>query len=261
MARVRTEDEIGILREANQIVSTVLKTLSEAVAPGVATIDLDAIAEEIIRSRGAVPSFLGYHDYPNSTCISVDEVIVHGIPGDRKLQEGEIVSMDVGAHYKGYHGDAAVTVQVGEIDDLRKRLMTTTNKSLARGIQQARVGNHLEDISRAIQETCEQEGFTIVRNFVGHAIGTEMHEEPQIPNFVTGQRGPLLREGMVLAIEPMINAGTPEVQLLDDGWTAVTADGQPSAHYEHSIVVRPDGGEILSSHPDLVWGREEVCET
>lgn len=261
MATVRTEEEISILREANQIVSTVLKTLSERVAPGVATIELDAIAEDIIRSRGAVPSFLGYHGYPNSTCISVDEVIVHGIPGDRKLNEGEIVSMDVGAHYKGYHGDAAITVPVGEADELRKRLMDTTNLALARGIQQARVGNHLEDVSRAIQEACEQDGFTIVRNFVGHAIGTEMHEEPQIPNFVTGQRGPLLREGMVLAIEPMINAGSADVKLLDDGWTAVTEDGQPSAHFEHSIVVRPDGGEILSSHPDLVWGREEVCWT
>jgi methionyl aminopeptidase len=245
MARIRTEEEINILRDANHIVSDVLAELASRVAPGVTTRELDTIAEKMIRERGAVPSFLGYHDYPASTCISVDEVIVHGIPGKRVLKEGEIVSIDVGAYYRGYHGDAAITVACGEVDELRRRLMETTNLALARGIQNARHGNYLEDLSRAIQQVCEQEGFSIVRNFVGHSIGTEMHEEPQIPNFVTGQRGPMLREGMVLAIEPMVNAGSPDVRLLDDGWTAMTADGLPS----------------LSEHPSLIWGREEVCWT
>jgi len=254
MARQRTEEEIAILREADQIVAEVLVALAELIEPGVTTLELDTVAEKMIRARGATPSFLGYHGYPNSTCVSVDEVIVHGIPGDRRLKEGELVSVDVGTYYKGYHGDAAVTVPCGNVDELRLRLMEATDHALARGIEQARVGNYLEDISRAIQDTSEQAGFSVVKSFVGHAIGTELHEDPQIPNFVTGQRGPKLREGMVLAIEPMVNAGTHEVRVLDDGWTAVTADGLPSAHFEHSIVVRADGGEILSAHPALVWG-------
>lgn len=251
----RTEAEIDILREADAIVAEVLTTLAAQVAPGVVTKDLDAVAEKLIRDRGGEPAFLGYHGYPASTCISVDEGIVHGIPGDRKLKEGEIVSMDVGVRLKGYHGDAALTVPVGSIDPVRTKLLETTDRALAAGIQAARAGNYLEDIGRAVQEVSEAAGFSVVRNFVGHGIGQEMHEEPQIPNYVTGNRGPKLKPGMVLAIEPMVNVGSPDVRLLPDKWTAVTADGKPSAHFEHSIVVRDGEPEILSASPSLVWGQ------
>jgi len=252
---LRTEREIGLLREANQIVADVLATLAERVKPGVTTAELDAEGEALIRKMKGVPSFLGYRGYPGATCISIDEVVVHGIPGPRVIQEGQIVSIDVGVLYKGYHGDAALTVPCGEVDSLRTRLMKTTDRALARGIKAVRAGVYLQEIGRAIQVTCEKEKFSVVRVFVGHGIGTQMHEDPQIPNFVTGDRGPRLKAGMVLAIEPMINAGTPDVRLLDDHWTAVTADGLPSAHFEHSVVVREDCAEILSLTPRRVWGQ------
>lgn len=255
MIALRTAREIALLREANQIVADVLDALAGMVAPGVATAELDKVAEEMIRDCGAKPAFLGYHGYPKTTCISVDEVIVHGIPGKRRIKDGEIVSIDVGTLHKGYCGDAAVTVACGQIDELRQRLMETTDRALARGIGEARVGNRLQDVSRAIQETCEAEGFSVVRCFVGHGIGTEMHEEPQIPNFVTRERGPKLRAGMVFAIEPMVNAGTHKARVLKDNWTAVTADGRPSAHFEHSIVVRDGEADVLSATPKRVWGR------
>ena len=255
MIALRTEREIAILREANQIVADVLATLAEKVVPGITTGELDALAESLIRERGAVPSFLGYRGYPKSTCISVDEVIIHGIPGKRRIKEGQIVGIDVGALYKGYHGDAAVTVPCGEVDDERQRLLRTTDLALARAIRSARAGNYLQDVSREIQETAEAEGFSVVRVFVGHGIGTEMHEDPQIPNMVTGDRGPKLRSGMVLAIEPMVNAGVHDVRVLDDGWTAVTADGRPSAHFEHSVVVREREAEVLSLTPRRAWGQ------
>ena len=251
----RSEKEIDILREANQFVAEVLVTLARIVAPGITTEEMDAEAFRLIQAMGGQPSFLGYHDYPKSTCISVDEVIVHGIPGKRKLKAGEIVSIDVGVYHRGYHGDAAVTVPCGTVDTTRQRLMETTDLSLSRAIAAARVGNHLEAISNAVESTCTAAGFAVVRSFVGHGIGTRMHEEPQIPNFVTGEKGPVLKEGMVLAIEPMVNAGTHDVRILRDGWTAVTADGRPSAHFEHSVVVREHGGEILSATPKLVWGQ------
>lgn len=255
MIALRTEREINILREANQIVADVLATLAEKVAPGVTTGELDALAERIIRDRGAIPSFLGYRGYPKSTCISVDEVIIHGIPGKRRIKEGQIVGIDVGALYKGYHGDAAITVPCGEVDGVRQRLLQTTDLALAKAIRCAHAGNFLQDVSREIQQTVEAAGFSVVRVFVGHGIGTEMHEDPQIPNMVTGDRGPRLRAGMVLAIEPMVNAGVYDVQILNDGWTAVTADGRPSAHFEHSVVVRERDAEILSLTPKRVWGR------
>lgn len=252
----RTEKEIDILREANQFVAEVLVTLAGMVEPGISTGELDATAEKLIRALGGEPSFLGYHGYPKSTCISVDEEIVHGIPGKRKLKDGEIVSMDVGVYHRGYHGDAAVTVPCGTVNDVRQRLMKATDLALTRAIAAAKAGNHLEDVSRAVQLASEDAGFSVVRSFVGHGIGTRMHEEPQIPNFVTGERGPELKVGMVLAIEPMVNVGTPDVKVLRDGWTAVTADGKPSAHFEHSVVVREHGGEILSATPKLVWGKQ-----
>lgn len=258
MIAIRTERELDLLRKADGIVADVLATLVARVRPGVTTLELDAEGEALIRESGGTPSFLGYQGFPNSTCISVDEVIVHGIPSDRTLQDGEIVSIDVGVNYKGYYGDAALSVPCGTVDAERSRLLETTERALANGIAAARAGNHLEDISRAVEETCTPEGFGVVRNFVGHGIGTEMHEEPQIPNFVTGHRGPELKAGMVIAIEPMVNAGTDKVKVLDDGWTAVTADGRPSAHFEHSIVVRDGDAEILSSSPKLTWGRPKA---
>lgn len=255
MIVLRTEKEIDLMRQANQIVAETLVTLADMVAPGITTEDLDTAAVEVIHRLGGKSSFLGYLRYPASTCISVDEVIVHGIPGARRLRDGEVVSMDVGVVYRGYHGDAALTVPCGQVDPLRQRLMAATDRALAHGIAAAKDGNYLQDISRAVEEVVEAAGFSVVRCFVGHGIGTHMHEEPQIPNFVTGKRGPRLRAGMVLALEPMVNAGTHEVKVLDDSWTAVTADGMPSAHFEHSIVVREYGGEILSATPKRVWGR------
>ena len=255
MIALRTEREIVILREANQIVADVLATLAENVVPGVTTCELDALADRLLRERGGVPSFLGYRGYPKSTCISVDEEVIHGIPGKRRVKEGQIVGIDVGVRYKGYHGDAALTVPCGSIDNERQRLLRTADLALSRAIRASRAGNYLQDVSRAIQETAEAEGFSVVRVFVGHGIGTEMHEDPQIPNMVTGDRGPKLKSGMVLAIEPMVNAGTHDVRVLDDGWTAVTADGRPSAHFEHSVVVREREPEVLSLTPRRVWGQ------
>jgi methionyl aminopeptidase len=190
----------------------------------------------------------------------VDEVIIHGIPNERELQDGEICSIDVGVKYKGYYGDAALSVACGELDDERKRLMRVTERSLANGIDAARAGNYLQDISRAIEDTIKPEKLGIVRNFVGHGIGSEMHEDPQIPNYVTGGRGPRLKAGMVVAIEPMVNLGTHKVKVLDDDWTAVTADGKPSAHFEHSVVIQAEGPpEILSisASDDWRWGEME----
>lgn len=256
MISVRTEKEIAILREANRIVAEVLAELASLVEPGITTLELDAVADRMIREADAKPAFLGYRGYPNATCISLDEGVVHGIPSQRKLRMGELVSIDVGTLYRGYYGDAALTVPCGLVDEDRYRLMAATDRALARGIMAARAGNWLRDVSRAIQTTVEAEGLSVVRNFVGHGIGTAMHEDPQIPNMVTGSRGPRLREGMVLAIEPMVNLGTHEVRVLEDGWTAVTRDGKPSAHFEHSIVVRKHGGEILSKTPRRVWGED-----
>jgi len=258
MISVRSEREIDLLREANQIVARVHDTLRPLVKPGVTTAELDAAAEEIIMSSGAKPAFKGYHGYPACTCISVDEVIVHGIPGDRVIREGEVVSIDVGVMHKGYFGDAAVTWPCGEVDEDRRKLLETTDQALARAIKAAAAGNYLRDIGRAVEAVCNPMKYGIVRDFVGHGIGTSMHEEPQIPNFDTGQKGPRLKAGMVLAIEPMVNLGTEKVKVLKDGWTAVTADGKPSAHFEHSIVVREDGGEILSDSKINIWGQQKA---
>lgn len=255
MIALRTDREIAILREANQIVAEVLVALADMVAPGITTGEMDAAADKLIRKLGGKPSFLGYKGYPKSTCISVDEVIVHGIPGEQRLEEGQIVSIDVGVFLRGYHGDAAITVPCGQVDEQRRQLMQVTDLALARGVAAARGGNYLEEISRAVQETCEGAGFSVVRCFVGHGIGKRLHELPQIPNFVSGDRGPKLRPGMVLAIEPMVNAGVEDVRVLRDGWTAVTADGLPSAHFEHSVVVTDEEPIILSTSPERVWGQ------
>lgn len=258
MIVIRTEQEIEVLRQANRIVAEVLVALIGMIKPGVKTRELDAAAEDMLRQRGARPAFKGYRGYPAATCISIDEVVVHGIPGDREICPGQIVSMDVGACYMGYYGDAAVSVACGQTDVRRRRLLETTDLALSRAIRAARAGNHVNDIGRVVEQTCREARFNVVRAFVGHGIGEQMHEALQVPNFDTGTPGPLLKEGMVIAIEPMVNMGTHKVKVLEDGWTAVTADGKPSAHFEHSVVVREGGGEILSvPESEWVWGRRE----
>jgi len=257
MIAIRSEREIDLLREANQIVAKVHVALDAMIRPGITTRELDAAAEEVILESGGTPAFKGYHGYPAATCISIEEVVVHGIPGDRQVHDGEIVSIDVGVRYKGYYGDAARSVTCGPTDARRQRLLDTTDLALSRAIKLARTGNHLRDIGVAVERTCTAENFSVVRDFVGHGIGTEMHEDPQIANFDMGDRGPRLKTGMVLAIEPMVNMGTERVKVLRDRWTAVTADGKPSAHFEHSVVVREDGGEILSASDACVWGQRD----
>lgn len=254
MIAIRTKREIDLLRAANQIVAEVHAVLESRVRPGITTRELDAEAEELILEAGGIPSFKGYQGFPAATCISVDEVIVHGIPGDRVLKEGEIVSIDIGVNYKNYYGDAALSMPCGDIDEERARLLEATERALAAGIGAARAGSYLQEVSRAIETEVVKEQFAIVRDFVGHGIGTKMHEDPQIPNFDDGKRGPRLRPGMVLAIEPMVNAGTATVKVLKDGWTAVTADGRPSAHFEHSIVITEGEPEILSLSARRPWG-------
>jgi methionyl aminopeptidase len=260
MISIRSEREIALLREANQIVARAHEAVAAVLRPGMTTAALDAVAEKVILDAGARPAFKGYNGFPASTCISVEEVIVHGIPGARRINAGEIVSVDIGVCHKGYFGDAAVSHACGEVDAARRLLLDTTDLALSRAVRAAKAGNYIRDIALAIEDTCRPEGFGVVEDFVGHGIGDQMHLEPQVPNFDTGRKGPRLREGMVLAIEPMITMGTHRVKVLRDGWTAVTADGLPAAHFEHSIVVRADGGEILSGSDSLVWGRRTEIE-
>lgn len=239
------------MRAANVIVAEILATLQTRVRPGVTTAELDEVAETLTIERGAKPAFKGYEVagrvFPRSLCISVNEEVVHGIPSpNRRLREGDIVGLDFGVCYQGFYGDSAVTVPVGAVDDESMRLMNTTRDALWAAIDCVRVGGRLGDVSAAVQEKVEGEGFSVVRDFVGHGIGRRLHEEPQVPNFGTRDRGVRLRAGMVLAIEPMVNAGRPEVRVKDDGWTAVTRDGRRSAHFEHSVAVTEDGPYVLS---------------
>lgn len=254
MMVTRTERELDIMREANQIVVRVHEVLAGLIQPGITTRELDATAEAIIREHGAKSAFRGYHGFPACTCISVEEVVVHGIPGPRQLKEGEIVSIDVGVLHRGYIGDGAYTHAVGKIDSERRRLLDATDLALSRAIAAAKAGNFVQDIALAVEGVCRPQRLGIVEDFVGHGVGDQMHLEPQVPNFNTGKRGPRLREGMVLAIEPMITLGTHKVRVLKDGWTAVTKDGKAAAHFEHSVVVREWGGEILARLDKLVWG-------
>lgn len=246
MIILKSQDEIKRMADACRIVADVLEGIKQGVAPGVKTIELDRFAESFIISRGAKPAFKGYRGYPASVCTSVNEQVVHGIPSTNRLKEGDIVSLDIGVYYRGFYGDAALTLPVGKVSAQTERLLAAAEESLYRGIEKAVPGNRLSDVSAAIQECVEEEGFTVVRNFVGHGIGRELHEEPQIPNFGRPGQGPELREGMTLAIEPMVNAGGWEVMILDDGWTAVTKDGSLSAHFEHTIAVTGDGNVILT---------------
>ena len=251
MIVLRSRQEIELIRAACQIVADVLQRLREVVAPGVSTAELDELAEKWTRERGAVPAFKGYNVggrvYPSSLCVSINEEVVHGMPSPKRvLKAGDIVGLDYGAVYKGYYGDSAVTVAVGEVSETAERLMRVTRESLYCGIENMRVGNRIRDISAAIQKHAESHGYGVVRDFVGHGIGQRLHEEPQVPNYVGAGQNPRLKEGMVLAIEPMVCEGTYEVEVLQDGWTAVTRDRRLAAHFEHSVAVTANGPEILT---------------
>jgi methionyl aminopeptidase len=242
----RSAAELEIMREAGRVTARTLRAVGEAVHPGVTTSELDDVAVDVISKAGARAAFKGYHGFPATICSSRNGEVVHGIPGRTKLAEGDIVSVDVGAIVDGYYGDAARTFAVGAVSDVARRLMDATERSLQAGIAQCRPGMRLYDIGAAVQAVAEGAGFSVVREYVGHGIGREMHEEPQVPNYGTPGKGPTLLEGMVLAIEPMINAGGPGVCQLDDGWTVVTADGALSAHFEHTVAVTQDGPMILT---------------
>jgi methionyl aminopeptidase len=238
--------EIEKMRRANALVADVLAELSGMVAPGVTTSDLDAAAERLVLAGGAEPAFKGYRGYPATLCASVNDEVVHGIPAKRALAEGDIISLDMGVKLDGFFGDSAVTVPVGRVSDEVQRLLQVTREALEKGIAQVRLGGRVSDIGHAIQEHVEANGFSVVREFVGHGIGAALHEEPQIANYGEPGRGPRLAEGMVLAIEPMVNMGRPAVKVLRDGWTAVTRDGSLSAHFEHTVAVTTDGPLVLT---------------
>ncbi len=231
---------------ANRIVAEILAGVKERVQPGIETRELDELAEEMCRQRQVAPAFKGYRGYPRSICISVNEEVVHGIPGPRKIKAGDLVSLDFGVKYQGYYGDAAITVAVGDVDPRARKLMEVTEASLYAGISRARVGSHLTDISHAVQDVVEAAKFGVIREFVGHGIGRNLHEDPQIPNFGPPGRGPVLQPGMTLAIEPMTSMGGWQVRILKDGWTAVTQDGSYAAHFEHTVAVTENGPLILS---------------
>ncbi|NIO11021.1 MAG: type I methionyl aminopeptidase [Deltaproteobacteria bacterium] len=250
MIVLKSEREIEIMRRANVVVAEILEKLTETVAPGVSTLDLDRMAEEWTYKKNAKPAFKGYavagRVYPYSLCTSVNEEVVHGMPSKRVLKEGDILGIDFGVIVDGFYGDSAVTVPVGKISEEAERLMQVTRDSLYRGIDELREGNRLGDLSSAIQNLVENAGFSVVREFVGHGIGKKLHEEPPVPNYGETGRGPRLVEGMVLAIEPMVNAGRPEVEVKEDGWTAVTRDRSLAAHFEHSVAITKNGPDILS---------------
>ncbi len=251
MIVLKSRDEIERMRVANAIVAEILAEVRARVRPGVTTGELDALAEELTRKKGAIPAFKGYtvagRVFPASICISINDEVVHGIPSTRRvLREGDIVGLDFGVSYQGYYGDAAITVPVGTVSAEARRLMETTAAALRAGIEAIRPGGHIADISAAVQDVAEAAGYSVVREFVGHGIGRRLHEDPQVPNYRTGLRGVRLEEGLVLAIEPMVNAGGAEVFVKDDGWTAATRDGRLSAHFEHSVAVTADGPYILS---------------
>jgi methionyl aminopeptidase len=242
----RRPDEIAKMRKAGRVVAEMLEVTSRGVRPGVTTAQLDKLAREVLERRGARSNFLGYHGFPAVICTSPNNVIVHGIPGPYVVQEGDIISLDCGAIIEGYHGDAAVTVPVGEVPPKVDKLLRVTEESLQAGIAQLVEGNRLHDVGLAVQTVAEGAGFSVVKGYVGHAIGTQMHEDPAVPNYWPGTPGPKLRTGMVFAVEPMVNVGGEETVLMDDGWTVVTADGSLSAHFEHTIAVTDDGPEVLT---------------
>jgi methionyl aminopeptidase len=251
MIILKSESEISCIRKSSQIVVEALKELQRFLAPGITTGELNEIAEKFISKKGGLPSFKGYRGYPYSICTSINEEVVHGFPGKRKLERGEIISLDLGVKLQGYHGDAALTLPVGKINAEIQKLLKISKEALYKGIEQARVGKRLFDISYAIQSHAEGNGFSVVRDFVGHGIGKELHEDPQIPNFGEPHKGPRLEAGMVLAIEPMVNMGSYEVKVLEDNWTVVTRDRRPSAHFEHMVVITDHKPEILTAAWDM----------
>lgn len=249
---VKNADQISIMQEANQIVAETLTLLKKNVDIGITTWELDRIAEDLCEKKNARPAFKGYRGFPASLCVSINEQVVHGIPSKKcKLKKGDILSIDFGVEYKGFFGDSAVTLPVGKIDGARKKLLEVTEKSLSLAIEKVQVGNRISDISAAVQDHVEQNGFSVVRQFVGHGIGNALHEGPEIPNFVQNESSPRIIEGLVLAIEPMVNLGTHKVKVLKDGWTVITADKKPSAHFEHSVAVTANGPLILSSRDNF----------
>lgn len=247
MVVLKTSRELGIMKEACRISAGALQIVGKAVEPGVTTAELDRLAEKYIRSQGGIPNFKNYHGYPATACISVNNEVIHGIPSAKRvLKAGDIVSVDLGAKFNGYHGDNAATFACGDISDQAKRLMQTTKDALYEGIKAATAGSRIGDIGSAVQRIVEAAGFSVVRQYVGHGIGTELHEAPEVPNFGTAGRGIRLLPGMTLAIEPMVNAGGYDVKVLPDGWTVLTKDGSLSAHFEHTVLITPDGPKIMT---------------
>jgi methionyl aminopeptidase len=242
----RNADEVAKMRRAGRVVAEMHEACIAAAKPGVTTADLDRVARDVLERRGARSNFLNYHGFPAVICTSPNDVIVHGIPGDYRLEEGDILSLDCGAIIEGYHGDAAVTIPIGQVSEEASRLMKVTDESLQAAIAEIRDGNRLSDIGHAVQTVAEGAGYSVVREYVGHGIGTAMHEEPQIPNYGPPGRGIKLKVGHVFAVEPMVNVGGPGTKLMDDGWTVKTADGSLSAHFEHTIAVTEDGPEVLT---------------
>jgi len=243
----KTPEEIEVMREAGRIVALTHQELKKHIAPGITTIELDAIAEKFIRQHDAIPSFKGYNGFRGSVCASVNEELVHGIPGERKLNEGDIISLDIGAKFGGYHGDSAWTYGVGKISLENQELLNVTEQSLYKGLAEAKPGERLSNISHAIQQYAESRNFSIVREYVGHGVGKDLHEDPQVPHYGPPNKGPRLRPGMVLAVEPMVNAGMRYVKTLPDNWTVVTVDGKMCAHFEHTIAITETGYEILTA--------------
>jgi methionyl aminopeptidase len=247
MITLKSERELALMREAGHIVALAHEAVREAIKPGISTAELDKIAYDVITSNGATPSFLNYNGYPATICASVNEVVIHGIPSKKTiLKDGDIISVDIGACYKGYHGDCAKTFFVGSVSEEKRQLVEVTTQSLYEGLKFARPGNRLSDISHAIEEYARSFGYSIVLEYTGHGVGHALHEDPAVPNYGAPGKGPILKKGMTLAIEPMVNVGTHRVRVLKDNWTVVTQDKKPSAHYEHSIVITDDGYEILT---------------
>lgn len=246
MIPLKNEQELQLMRTAGRILAGILLRLQEEIKPGITTAEIDRLAEELMRREDVAPAFKGYNGYPATVCASVNEVVVHGIPGPRKLAQGDIIGLDAGIRYRSVYSDIAATLAVGEVDGQARTLIEATRQSLAAGIRAMQPGSRLSDISHAVQQEVERYGFSVVRQFVGHGIGQQLHEEPEIPNFGLPGKGPRLQKGMVFAIEPMVNAGSWECEILDDGWTAVTRDGRLSAHFEHTVALTETGPEILT---------------
>jgi len=247
MIPIKSEEDLKMLQKSGKILSKIMHRLKKFIRAGISTVEIDRLAEKLIREENVISAFKDYNGFPTNICTSVNEEVVHGIPGQKMLKDGDIISLDAGINYKGYISDVAITLPVGRIDPKVQKLIEVTRNALSQGIKQARVNNHLSDISYAIQAYVESQGFSIVRQFVGHGIGYSLHEDPQIPNFGLPHQGEVLKKGMVFAIEPMVNMGTWECKILDNGWTAVTKDGLPSAHFEHTVAITEEGPKILTN--------------